>query len=510
MEKLIRKSIAFACLFAVSAPIWAQPAPQPIRIPVTRPGLGTPQSNVPKIPLGVQSQKRKGPSSPNIILIMADDLGWGELGSYGQPVIKTPYLDRMAAEGMRFTQAYAGSSIGDASRGSLFTGKHTGHAYIRGNRRVPLRAIDITIPQILMAANYETIALGKWNLGEKGTTGEPFRKGFRHWAGFADQLHANNYYPLFLWRYTPGTGGINQFNGDVPIHANAGGRRIQYSTDIITKMALNAIRIYKPAPESKYKPFFLYVSYTAPHANNALAQKTRNGMEVPNNAFPYAGERWPRPERNKAAMITRMDQAIGQILAKLREYDIEEDTVVFFTSDNGPHMEGGNDPKFFRGTGPFRGIKRSLYEGGIRVPMIVKWKGKVKTGSVTDQPFAFWDMLPTMLHVAKLPTPRETDGISLMPTLIGLPQKQQHEFLYWEVHENGSQQAVRQGDWKAVRITPGKPLELYNLETDKGETRNVAAQYPNVVKRFEEHLTVARVKSTYWPLRAAPKKSAQR
>jgi len=462
-------------------------------------GVGSESRPTTGRPSGLRPGQQKGPATPNIIFITADDLGWGDLGSYGQKLIKTPHLDRLAADGMRFTQCYAGSPVGNASRAVMLTGMHSGHCYIRGNRGIPMRGADLIIPMYLRGTRkYETIALGKWNLGGKGTKGAPFEKGFNHWMGFVDQVHANNHYPTFIWRYEPGIRGINSWNGDVQIHANHG-RRAIYSTDLLTKAALNTIRIYRPSWETSFRPFFLYLSYTAPHANNELARKTGQGMEVPND-YPYTREKWPRAEKNKAAMITRLDNAVGQIVAKLKGYKMEEDTIIFFTSDNGPHQEGGNDPAFFKSAGPFRGIKRSLNEGGLRVPMIVRWTGKIKANSVSKQAFPFWDIMPTILQIARIPPPREIDGISLMPTLIGLPQKQQHDYLYWESHVNGSQQAARKGDWKVIRPAPGKALELYDLGRDPGESQNVALRNPKVIKEFEAFLKTARTRSVHWPI----------
>jgi len=459
-----------------------------------------PGTNPNRLPPGVRPGQQKGPATPNIIIIVADDLGWGDLGSYGQKLIKTPNLDRLAADGMRFTQAYAGSPQGNASRCALLTGMHSGHGYIRGNREVPLRAADRVIPELLRGTRrYETIALGKWNLGGKGTNGSPFKKGFNHWRGFVNQLHANNHYPNFIWCYEPGHRGVNSWNGDVQIHANNSGRRAVYSTDLLTKAALNTIRIYRPSWETGYRPFFLYLSYTAPHANNELARKTGQGNEVPTD-FPYTGERWPRAEKNKAAMITRLDSAVGQIMAKLREYNIDEDTVIFFTSDNGPHQEGGNDPQFFRSAGPFKGIKNSLYEGGLRVPMLVRWTGKVKANSVSNEPFPLWDIMPTVLQIARIPSPREIDGVSIMPTLIGLPQKSRHKYLYWESHYPHSKQAARKGNWKVIRPAAGKALELYDLSVDAGEQLNVAARHPEIIRDFETFLRTARTRSLHWPI----------
>jgi len=505
-------SVALTALVASVFQAQTQPGtgtPKPSQTPRAPQGVGPGSRPATGLPPSIRPRQQKGPTTPNIIFIMADDLGWGDLGSYGQKLIKTPNLDRLAAEGMRFTQCYAGSPAGNASRAVMLTGMHSGHSYIRGNRGIPLRGADLVIPMYLRGTRkYETIALGKWNLGSKGTKGAPFEKGFNHWMGFVDQVHANNHYPTFVWRYEPGIRGINSWNGDVQIHANHG-RRTVYSTDLLTKAALNTIRIYRPSLETGFQPFFLYLSFTAPHANNELARKTGQGMEVPND-YPYTGERWPRAEKNKAAVITRLDYAVGQIMSKLKDYNMEEDTVIFFTSDNGPHQEGGNDPAFFRSAGPFRGIKRSLNEGGLRVPMIVRWTGKIKANSVSKQAFPFWDIMPTILQIARIPMPREIDGISLMPTLIDLPQKQQHDYLYWESHVNGSQQAARKGNWKVIRPAPGKALELYDLDRDPGESQNVALRNPKVIKEFEAYLRTARTRSLQWPITIPGKNASNR
>ena len=451
-----------------------------------------------------------GPRTPNIILIVADDLGWGDLGCYGQKKIKTPNLDRLAADGIRFTQYYAGAPSDSASRAALMTGLHSGHGYIRGDKDVALRLQDRLIPEVLKTAGYNTCALGKWALGLQQSTAEPFRRGFDQWAGFVDQVHANNYYPAHFWRYDPGqivqkvvngkaTFAKEPFNGILELHMNKDGKRVAYAQDLLTKMALEYSRINRPFFDNGYRPFFLYLSYTTPHANLDLAKKTGNGMEVPND-MPYAAERWPLPEKNKAAMITRLDADVGKLMASLRQNNMDEQTVLIFTSDNGPHAEGGNDPAFFESAGPFRGIKRDLYEGGIRAPMIVRWTGKTKPGTVSQQVWAAWDLLPTLAEITRVPAPSELDGISMLPTFLGLKQDKQHEFFYWETHEGVSKQASRMGDWKAIRQSPGQALELYNLKDDTSESRNVAAGNPEVIVQFEEYLRTARTKSDHWPI----------
>jgi arylsulfatase A-like enzyme len=276
----------------------------------------------------------------------------------------------------------------------------------------------------------------------------------------------------------------------VQLEPNLNGNKGLYSHDYFSMAASNYVRI------SKYGSFFLYLPYTIPHANNELKAK---GMEVPSDE-PFTKENWPQPEKNKAAMITRLDHDIGMLMAELKRRKIDDNTVVFFTSDNGPHKEGGVDPEFFKSSGPFRGIKRDMYEGGIRVPMIVRWPGKIKPETVSDQVWAFWDFLPTAAEIAGVKPPSNIDGISMLPTLLGQKQTNQHEFLYWEFHEKGSKQAVRMGDWKAIRLEVGKPLELYDLKTDPGETKDMAAAHPDIVTKIEKYLKTARTESKRWPM----------
>lgn len=423
--------------------------------------------------------------SPNIIFILADDLGYGDLGCYGQKKIKTPNLDRMAAEGMRFTQCYAGTTVCAPSRSALMTGQHTGHTRVRGNDAYPLQPQDVTVAEVLKQAGYSTCLSGKWGLGLQNTTGTPTKQGFDEFFGFLSQTHAHDYYPSNVWR-----------NDDILlVNGNTNGQRRTYIHDQFTRAATNFIRVNKDAP------FFLYLSYTIPHANNEFGRATGNGMQVPSDE-PYSKEPWPQPEKNKAAMITRMDADIGRLFDLLKASKIETNTVVFFTSDNGPHKEGGPDPAFFNSSGPLRGIKRDMYEGGIRVPMIVRWPGTIRPGQVSDFPWAFWDFLATAADMAgvKEKVPANVDGQSVLPTLLGKEQKP-HEFFYWEFHEKGSKQAVRTGDWKAVRLALDKPLELYDLKRDLGETNNVAAAHPEVVAKIETYLKTARTDSPRWPLR---------
>lgn len=440
------------------------------------------------------------PRRPNIIFILADDLGYGELGCYGSAQIKTPRLDQMAAEGIRFESYYAGSTVCTPSRAALMLGQHTGHLNLRGNVRAgTLRPDETTVAQVLKSAGYRTALIGKWGLADRGLPGEPKNKGFDEFVGYLENVHAHNYYPDYLWRYDPAREGKEAFDGTVSFLENQAGKKGLYAPDLCTEAALNFIRINKPDQFNRHRPFFLYLCYTIPHANNEEGKRTGNGMQVPSSA-PYSGEPWPQPEKNKAAMITRLDGYVGRILDKLKELNLETNTVVFFSSDNGPHKEGGADPRQLRSAGPFRGHKRDLTEGGIRVPMIVRWPGRIAPGQVSDFAWAAWDFLPTAAEVAMTRPPRGLDGISVLPLLTSGTQTNRHEYLYWEFHERGFQQALRVDDWKALRLQAGEPLELYNLKTDPGERLNVAEQNPRVIARIERLLKGARRDSDHWPI----------
>ncbi len=449
------------------------------------------------------NQPPPAPRKPSIILIVADDLGYGDLGCYGQTRIKTPNLDKLAAEGVRFTSFYAGSTVCAPSRAALMTGRHSGHAGIRGNAgNQALAAQELTVAEVLKQAGYSTGLIGKWGLGDAGSSGVPSRKGFDEFLGYLDHIHAHDYYTDRLWHHDPRTG----YDDWQRLGENSAGRKGRYIPDLLTTAALNFLRINQPDRVNHYRPLFLYLATTIPHANNEEGSRTGNGMQVPSDA-PYSDEPWPQPEKNKAAMITRMDADIGKLMAKLRELKIDDNTVVFFTSDNGPHKEGGVDPKFFQSAGPLRGIKRDLYEGGIRVPLIVRWPKHIKPGQVSDLSFAFWDLLPTASEIAGAKPPEKIDGISMLPALLGRPQTNQHDFLYWEFHERGFQQAVRMGDWKAVRPQAGEPLELYDLRTDLGEKQSVAQQHPEIVAKIEDYLKTARTESDRWPIKKPNGKS---
>jgi arylsulfatase A-like enzyme len=374
------------------------------------------------------------------------------------------------------------------------TGLHTGHALIRGNDRVPLRPSDVTVAELLKGAGYATGLIGKWGLGEPNTTGVPNRKGFDYFFGYLNQTHAHNYFPDYLWRNERKV----QLSNEVrPVNPPGGvaTKRMQYSDDLFTAEALDFVS------RNSRRPFFLYLAYTIPHANN---ESKPNGMEVPSHT-PYVYKNWPEPQKGYAAMITRVDGDIGRLLARLKALGLDDKTLVLFSSDNGPHKEGGADPEFFDSNGPLRGIKRDLYEGGIRVPLIARWPGHIAAGTGTDYMSAFWDFLPTCCDLAGIAPPQGIDGISFLPTLLGRPdQQKRHPYLYWEFHEQGKKQAVRMGDWKGVRLNvakdPNGPIELYNLKDDLGEERNVADQHPEIVKQIAEIMRGARTPSEHWPL----------
>ena len=450
--------------------------------------------------LNCQQLNRK--QKPNIIYILADDLGYGDLGCYGQRNIKTPNLDKMAAEGIRFTDHYSGSTVCAPSRCTLMTGKHTGHARIRGNATVPLEPQDQTVAEILQKAGYVTGLVGKWGLGEQGSTGIPNKKGFDFFFGYLNQIRAHNYYPEWLWKNQTKVQLDNEVvfsdSGYAKDIGTASTNKLTYSHDLFTEQALSFI------DENKNQNFFLYLAYTIPHANNQYQLvNSEHGMEVPDYGI-YKELAWPVAQKGHAAMITRMDRDIGVLLNTLIKLGLDENTIIMFSSDNGPHKEGGFDPDFNYSSGKLKGIKRNLYEGGIRVPMIARWPGHIQPGSVTNHMSAFWDVLPTCAHLAGVAQPGNIDGLSFLPTLLGkTTEQQQHDFLYWEFHEGQySKVAARMGDWKAVQLTPQSPVELYDLKNDSEETNNIASQNPDIVKKIQKYLKKARTKSEHWEIKS--------
>jgi len=443
------------------------------------------------------SETRSQARKPNIVFILADDLGYGDLGCYGQTRIQTPNIDRLAAQGVRFTDCYAGSTVCAPSRCCLMTGKHTGHAYVRGNIAVqpmgqlPLPAGETTVADLLKAQGYSTGLVGKWGMGSVGNEGHPNLHGFDYFFGYLCQSHAHNYYPEFLFRNServplPG----NKVPDARPNGSGEATERGTYTPDLMIDEALSFIR------KNKDNPFFLYFASTIPHAND---EADGHGMEIPSDA-PYSGRDWPQNEKNFAAMVTRLDSDTGKIVDRLEELGLSGETLVFFTSDNGPHREGGHDPDFFGSRGPLRGIKRDLYEGGVRVPMIARWTGHIEPGRTSAYPWAFWDFPSTVAALTGAAAPAGTDGINLLPEILGRPQPA-HPPLYWEFHERGFDQAIRDGQWKAVRHGLTGPIELYDLSADLGETTDVASANPEVAARMEALFTASRTESEKFPVK---------
>ncbi len=453
--------------------------------------------------IGMAAARAATVEKPNIIFILVDDLGWGELGCQGQKLIRTPNVDRMAAEGLRFTQFYAGATVCAPSRSVLMTGLHTGHTRVRGNagkgnpQAQMLRDVDETVAEALHAAGYATGLVGKWGLGQAGDEGHPNRQGFDSFFGFLDQTHAHNHFPDFLWRDAEKVPLRN--SGEAVGTEGAGWAtvRAQYAGDLFAEEALKFVSAHRGAP------FFLYLSLTAPHANNERTRALGDGAEVPDPG-PYAEENWTPQHKGHAAMITRMDAQIGRLFEELKKLQIDEKTLVIFTSDNGPHRESGNDPAFFRAAGPFRGLKRDLTEGGIRVPFIVRWPGRVPAGAVSGHVGYFGDFFATACELAGFDPPAGLDSISLVPAFTGRAKEQpKHAVLYWEFHEGGFAQAVLMDQrWKAIRgPKTGKKTQLFDLSSDPSEQNDLATTRPELVERAEGLFQSERRESADWPVR---------
>lgn len=423
-------------------------------------------------------------ATPNIVYILSDDLGYGDLSCFGQATLRTPNLDRMAAEGMRFTQHYAGSTVCAPSRCALLTGLHTGHCRIRGNAMGSiLTNADVTVAQLLKNAGYATGCVGKWGVGAPPPLNDPQLRGFDHFFGYISMWHAHNFYPEFIIR----NGQQVALRNEVPENPKwtdgrgVATKRVDYVPELVTEEALTFIE------KNKARPFFLYFAMNVPHANNEAGKK---GMEVPEWG-EFETKDWPEPEKGFASMIRNIDADVGRVLRRLKSLGLEDDTLVIFTSDNGPHQEGGHKADHFDSNGPLRGIKRDVYDGGVRVPMIARWPGKVPAGTTSDHVSAFWDMLPTFCELARVEVPLKTDGISIVPTLLGqADQQKKHEYLYWEFYEKGGRIAVRLGDYKGVRMNvlknPDAPIELYKVTDDLEEQRDIAADHPGLVARVEK------------------------
>lgn len=463
-------------------------------------------------------------SKPNIIYIMCDDMGWGDLGCYGQQLIATPNLDRMAAEGMRFTQAYAGSPVSAPSRASFMTGQHTGHTHVRGNKEYwpgsgsvtygkntdyarvgqePYATDHVIIPEIMKQEGYTTGMFGKWAGGYEGSASTPDKRGIDEYYGYVCQFQAHLYYPNFLNEYSRSAGDtevrrvVLEDNINHPMHGDGYKNRKQYTADLIHQKAMAWLD-----KQTADQPFLGIFTYTLPHAE--LAQPEDSILLAYKGKFcqekTYGGDASSRYNPTQyghaefAAMITRLDVQVGEILAKLKEKGLDENTIVIFTSDNGPHEEGGADPAFFNRDGVLKGTKRSTHEGGIRVPFIVRWPGTVPAGVVSDHQLAFYDLMPTFCdlagvedYVSKYSNPDLAndyfDGISFLPTLTGKGEQGKHDFLYWEFHET-NMMGLRMGNWKLV--VKNGACSLYDLATDVHEDTNVASKYPDIVNKMKE------------------------
>ena len=444
--------------------------------------------------IGCKEHKMEQQLPVNVIYILADDLGYGDIGCYGQKLIKTPNIDRMASEGMLFTQHYAGCTVSAPSRASLMTGLHTGHTQIRGNKEVvpegqePMRGDTHTLAKLFKSKDYTTGLFGKWGLGYPGSESEPNIMGFDEFYGYNCQRQAHTYYPNHLWH--------NREKVEFPENKDNG--RQTYSADLIHRQALNFIR------DNKDKPFFAMLTYTLPHAEVNLPHDSIYHIyenmfdETPYNK-PGSYFRSEKPHASFAAMVSRLDKYVGEIMDELKKQGLDKNTIIFFTSDNGPHSEGGADPDFFNSNGPLKGTKRDLYEGGIRVPLIIWSPDFIKAGTKSNHISAFWDMMPTFAELTETTLTEKTDGISFLPEILSKSNQQKHDFLYWEFHEQNGRQAIRKGDWKLIRqgisSDKGSWLELYNITEDIHEDNNLAEKEPDKIQELESLMNNARTES---------------
>ncbi|MCF8379843.1 MAG: arylsulfatase [Bacteroidales bacterium] len=430
---------------------------------------------------------------PNIILILADDLGYGDLGCYGQTKISTPNTDLLASQGISFISHYSGSTVCAPSRNCLLTGQTTGHATIRGNgfgdERIPLNSNDTTLAMILKNAGYKTGIFGKWGLGESGSGSDPNNKGFDEWFGYLNQKHAHDYYSNYLYHNTD----------SIEIKENKNSRTI-FTQDLFTQKALNFIST------NKNTPFFLFLPYTLPHAEIVAPEKEMDRYQYKFPEYPFQGsDSYPpnqSPRATYATMVSMLDKDLGKIINLLDSLEIEENTLIIFTSDNGPEALGkhGCDPDFFNSTGGLRGVKRNLYEGGIRVPLIIRWPGKINENTKTDFVSASWDLLPTITDILSIRNPKNTDGVSLLPTLTGNGKQKEHDFLYWEFHHpiEGSQCAILKDNWKGIFYFNDSINELYNISSDPTESFNLADDEPEKLFELKKLVMDYRTESPYW------------
>lgn len=443
-----------------------------------------------------KGEKKAKVQKPNIIFILADDMGYGDLSCYGQQKYTTPNLDALASSGVRFTNHYTGSSVSAPSRCALLTGMHTGHAAIRGNKEIdpegqqPMPASTITIAKLLKDAGYKTGLTGKWGLGYPGSESDPNHMGFDYFFGYNCQYQAHFAFPEHLW----------ENNKKVEYPENKGMDRKTWSQEEIMNHAKSFIK------SNSKNPFFLYLAVTVPHAEMVLPEKYLKDFIGKYPEKPFPGQHYGKqdyPHAAYAAMVTWLDGQVGELKSLLKAQGIDENTVIMFASDNGPHVEGGNDPYFFNSNGGYRGVKRDLYEGGVRTPLIVSWPKSIKGGQVSNHVGAFWDIMPTICEITSIKAPKNIDGISFAPALFGKKTKE-HEYLYWEFHEMGKRQAIRMGKWKAVRLNIAIPektkTELYDLSSDPYEKVDVAKSNPEVMKKMETIFLTARTSNPYWDL----------
>lgn len=451
---------------------------------------------------GIQKNKTQDP--PNIIFILADDMGYGDLSCLGQKSFATPSLDRMASEGILFRNFYTGSTVSAPSRASLLTGKHTGHTSVRGNQPDQLLGDDeLTLAKVMKQSGYTTGCIGKWGIGHPPPADDPAKKGFDYFFGYLNMFHAHNLYPEYLYRNGEKVflrNKLRLIDGKNPWAGNGEGAgvaevRLDYAPFLIDSEALSFIE------KNKNNKFFLYLACNIPHANN---EKKPDGMEVPDYG-EFENKEWPDQEKGFASMMHNIDSSVGAIFSKLKDLKIDDKTLVIFCSDNGPHQEGGHMVDFFNSNGEWRGKKRDMYEGGVRTPFIARWPGKINPGSSSDHVAAFWDVLPTFCEIAGTKKPSDTDGISFLPSLKGEKQKESHEYLYWEFFEQGGKQAILKGDWKAIKLNVSKKgerpvVELYNIKKDPAETNDVSSDYPELISEFSELFIKARREFEIVPL----------
>jgi arylsulfatase A-like enzyme len=431
--------------------------------------------------------------NPNVIFILADDLGYADVGCYGQKTLKTPNIDALAKGGIKFTQHYAGAPVCAPSRCALMTGKHVGHGSVRGNQPKGqlIKPDEITLSEVFKNAGYTTALIGKWGMGNAPEPNDPAINGFDYSFGYVNMWHAHNFYPEFLYRNAQKvalnnkTGNVPK--GNLPEGVGLASVRNQYAPDEFEKDALEFIST------NQKKPFFMYYAINTPHGNSEY-KEDGNGMEVPDTKA-FDDKNWNKAEKSFAEMIRKLDLTVGNIKAKLKELGIEENTMIVFASDNGPHAESGHNPDFFDSNGKLKGKKRDMYEGGIRVPFIVNYPARIKSGQVSKQVFAFWDFLPTACELTNQEIPKGIDGISYLPTLFGKPQTKKHKYLYWEFYEEGGKQSILWNNWKGIKFNTNDAsktkFELYNLASDISETKDLASKNPQIVKKIEEMMTEA-------------------